>query len=144
MIVLPTPNFLPAVEVRTLEIDIEYWQHWKLATFFRRPYGNSTSTVKNRNAELPPSGTSLHPSNNSAFPFTLNLGTNEFPAPSVEWLNSNIGLPPSIQKRVILKSSFAFVGAIQCSTHLPLHSFTLCSIAKELKNWMCSHAFAIW
>jgi hypothetical protein len=33
MIVLPIPNILPAVEVRTLEIDIEYWQHWKLATF---------------------------------------------------------------------------------------------------------------
>ena len=26
------------------------------------PYGNATSTVKNRNAELPPSGASLHPS----------------------------------------------------------------------------------
>jgi hypothetical protein len=33
MIVLPIPNILPAVEVRALEIDIEYWQHWKLATF---------------------------------------------------------------------------------------------------------------
>ena len=58
------------------------------------PYGNATSTVKNRNDGSPPSGTSLHPSNNPAFPFTFILGTNELPASSVEWLNSNFGLPP--------------------------------------------------
>ena len=34
-------------------------------------------------------------------PFTFNLDTNDLPVPSVEWLNSNIGLPPSIQKRNI-------------------------------------------
>jgi len=60
--------------------------YWILATLEignipRRPYGNSTSTVKNRNDGSPPSGTSLQPSDNSAFPFTFNLGINEFPAP---------------------------------------------------------------
>ena len=30
----------------------------------------------------------------AAFPFTLILVTNDLSAPSVEWLNSNIGLPP--------------------------------------------------
>ena len=59
------------------------------------PYGNATSTVKNRNAGSPPSGTSLHPSDNFALPFVLMRGVNELPTPSVEWLNSNFGLPPS-------------------------------------------------
>ena len=114
MIVLPIPNILPAVEVRALEIDIEYWQHWKLAT----PYGNFTSTVKNRNAELPPSGTSLHPSDNAALPFTFNLGTNELPAPSVEWLNSNIGLPHSFRHSINPSPFFCypyFIGSLSIS-----------------------------
>ena len=46
-----------------------------------------------------------------------NLGTNELPAPSVEWLNLNFGLPPSIQKRVMRKSSSAFVGSTPNMKH---------------------------
>ena len=37
--------------------DNWHWQHWILATFPKPSYGKATSTVKNRNAELPPSGT---------------------------------------------------------------------------------------
>ena len=82
------------------------------------PYGNSTTTVKNRNAELPPSGTSLHPSDNSAFPFTFNLGTNELPVPSVEWLNSNIGLPHSFRHSINPSPFFCypyFIGSLSIS-----------------------------
>ena len=59
------------------------------------PHGNATSTVKNRNASLPPGGTSCHESESFALPSGLMRGINEFPTPSAEWLNSNIGLPPS-------------------------------------------------
>ena len=69
----------------------------------RRPsisYGNITSTVKKRNDESPEVGTSLQPSVNFALPFALILDTNDLPVPSVEWLNSNFGLPPSIQNNI--------------------------------------------
>ena len=82
------------------------------------PYGNSTSTVKNRNVELPPSGTSLHPSDNSIFPFTFNLGTNDLPAPSTEWLNSNFGLPHSFRHSINPSPFFCypyFIGSLSIS-----------------------------
>ena len=82
------------------------------------PYGNATSTVKNRNVELPPSGTSLHPSDNSAFPFTLILVTNDLPASSAEWLNSNFGLPHSFRHSINPSPFFCypyFIGSLSIS-----------------------------
>ena len=46
MIVLPIPNILPAVEVRALEIDIEYWQHWKFKDHYEQIFIEAAESIR--------------------------------------------------------------------------------------------------